>query len=260
MSTRATSARRLQRARRIQRRALLVAWHRRIGLTAAAVVLVLAVTGIALNHTDGLGLDERYVRAPWLLGWYGIEAPEDAQHWSVAGGGVTRLGDRLYAGVRPVDTDVERVVGAVALAELTLVAVDGDVLALTGTGERVERLGREDGVPAGIERIGVGELGRVYVQAAHGLYRADAELLGWTPADGEGDGVRWSAPVAPDSALLEPLRQEYLASILTLERVLLDIHSGRVLGPVGPWLMDAAAILLLVLALTGIWMWTAWRG
>ena len=53
--------------------------------------------------------------------------------------------------------------------------------------------------------------------------------------------------------------KDYLANILTLERVLLDLHSGRIMGAVGPWIMDAAAILLLVLALTGIWMWTALR-
>ena len=60
-------------ARRLRRRNTLTIWHRRLGLTAALFVLLLATTGLALNHTDGLRLDERYVGAGWLLRWYGIE-------------------------------------------------------------------------------------------------------------------------------------------------------------------------------------------
>jgi hypothetical protein len=253
MSVRASTA------RRIQRRALLATWHRRLGLTAAAVVLVLAVTGIALNHTDALGLDERYVWAPWLLSWYGIEAPAEAESCDAGGTRVTRLGDRLYFGRRLVEHDVGSFTGAVPMEGLTVVAVDGDLLILTADGDRVERLGRADGAPAGISGLGLDAAGRVLVRAAHGLYRADPGLLGWTHAEAEETAVGWASLNPPDESLLAALRQDYLANILTLERVLLDIHSGRVLGPAGPWLMDAAAILLLVLALTGIWMWTALR-
>jgi hypothetical protein len=253
MSVRASTA------RRIRRRALLATWHRRLGLTASAVVLILAVTGIALNHTDALGLDERHVRAPWLLSWYGIEAPLDATAFELAEGRVTRLGERLYFAGRAVEQDVGRVAGAVSMDGLVVLAVDGDLLVLTAEGDRVERLGREDGVPAGIVRLGLDAEGQMMVDASHGLYRADPQLLSWGHAAGVPGTIRWAAPAEPDEASLDELRQDYLGNILTLERVLLDLHSGRILGTVGPWVMDAAAILLLVLALTGIWMWTALR-
>jgi hypothetical protein len=253
MSARASTA------RRIRRRALLATWHRRLGLTAAAVVLVLAVTGIALNHTDALGLDQRYVRAPWLLAWYGIEAPAESTAFDLGEGRATRLGERLYFAGRAVEQDVRHVAGAVSAEGLVVLAVDGDLLVLTAAGDRVERLGREDGVPAGIVRLGLDPQGRVLVEASHGLYRADPQLLSWEHADVVPDPIRWAAPAEPDAVSLAELRRDYLANILTLERVLLDLHSGRILGSAGPWLVDAAAILLLVLALTGIWMWTALR-
>jgi hypothetical protein len=135
MSVRASTA------RRIQRRALLATWHRRLGLTAAAVVLVLAVTGVALNHTDALGLDDRYVAAPWLLSWYGIEAPAEAESCDAGERRVTRLGDHLYFGRRLVEQDVGSFTGAVPMEGLTVVAVDGDLLILTADGDRVERPG-----------------------------------------------------------------------------------------------------------------------
>ena len=90
---------------------------------------------------------------------------------------------------------------------------------------------------------------RVVLDAGDGVYRADSQLLAWERVNGESAGLRWSAPAAADPALLSDLREDYLANILTLERVILDLHSGRIFGRYGPWLMDAAAILLLVLGM-----------
>lgn len=100
-------------------------WHRRVGLVAAALVVVLALSGVALNHSAVLDLDQRAVTTPLLLEWYGINS-----------------------------------------------------------------------------------------------------------------SGRW----------------------LSLERILLDVHSGRIFGHYGPWLMDGAALMLLILAATGIIGWLRGRG
>ena len=42
---------------------------------------------------------------------------------------------------------------------------------------------------------------------------------------------------------------------LPVERVLLDLHSGRIFGKPGVYVVDAAAILFLVLAASGVWLW-----
>ncbi len=39
---------------------------------------------------------------------------------------------------------------------------------------------------------------------------------------------------------------------LPLERVVLDLHSGRLFGWLGPYVMDAAALGLLIVAITGL--------
>ncbi|HED18424.1 MAG TPA: PepSY domain-containing protein, partial [Gammaproteobacteria bacterium] len=49
-------------------------WHRYMGVGAAAFMLVIAVTGVLLNHTEGLQLDSRHVQSNWILDWYGIQA------------------------------------------------------------------------------------------------------------------------------------------------------------------------------------------
>src|SRR2546430_9805712 len=53
---------------------LLRRWHARIGFSALLFFLILAVTGLALNHGQSLGLDGRFVHAEWLARWYGIKS------------------------------------------------------------------------------------------------------------------------------------------------------------------------------------------
>lgn len=43
--------------------------------------------------------------------------------------------------------------------------------------------------------------------------------------------------------------------IITLERVVIDIHSGRFFGVPGPYFMDLAAASMLFLVITGLTMW-----
>src|SRR5947199_9342795 len=58
---------------------LLRRWHARIGFAAMLFFLILAVSGLALNHGQGLGLDGRFVHAEWLARWYGIKSDPPRQ-------------------------------------------------------------------------------------------------------------------------------------------------------------------------------------
>ena len=50
-------------------------WHRRAGLAAALIIVLVTATGIFLNHSSGLSLAQRFVEQPWLLSFYGIPEP-----------------------------------------------------------------------------------------------------------------------------------------------------------------------------------------
>src|SRR3981189_1264921 len=52
---------------------LLRRWQPSIGFTAMLFFLILAVTGLALNHGQALELDARAVNAGWWARWYGIK-------------------------------------------------------------------------------------------------------------------------------------------------------------------------------------------
>jgi uncharacterized iron-regulated membrane protein len=58
----------------------------------------------------------------------------------------------------------------------------------------------------------------------------------------------------PGAQKAEVLRR-YSGRGLPLSRVLLDLHTGRVFGKIGVWLMALASIFLLALSLSGLVMW-----
>lgn len=48
---------------------------------------------------------------------------------------------------------------------------------------------------------------------------------------------------------------DYAGEILTMDRIILDLHTGRFFGEAGVWVMDIAAIAFIILSITGIVMW-----
>lgn len=231
-------------------------WHRTLGLCAAIFVVTLAVTGVLLNHTEEIGLDSRHVRADWLLDWYGIVPPATPISYPVNNHWISQLGARVYYDGREISNDAGHLVGAVRLPEMLVVAVEGHLILLTPGGEHIETMGGSEGVPAGMRAVGVNN-GNLAVRAAHGDYLADADLLKWKELPHV--DATWAAPVPLPQALHQRLLSDYRGKGLPVERVILDLHSGRIVGAWGPWIMDAAAGVLIFLAATGCWMWLRQR-
>lgn len=242
------------RHKRFKLRSLYV-WHRYMGLSAALLVLIIAVTGVLLNHTEDFNFDSRFVQAEPILDWYGIEPPEQLKSFAAGEQRVVLLGEQLYLDQQLIPGDFHALLGATLLDGMLVVAADGDLLLLTRDGELIERLQAEDGVPASIEQLAVGSGNLLLARTAAGIYQSDSGLLTWTQWDGDATRVQWIRPTTPEPALTTALQQGYRAQILPLERLLLDLHSGRLFGRFGVWLFDAAAVLLILLALSGTLIW-----
>lgn len=48
----------------------LLKWHARIGVWIATFLLIVILTGIALNHQDALGIHNASTSSDWVLDWY----------------------------------------------------------------------------------------------------------------------------------------------------------------------------------------------
>lgn len=228
-------------------------WHRTAGLAVAVFVLLLAVSGVMLNHADALGLRQSHVASDWLLDWYGIEPPAPPTAFAAGTHWVTRIGERIYLDRREIADSANALIGALMHQDDIVVALDDRLLILSDAGETIEILGGAEGVPAGMRAIGTGAGGQIVIDAAHGQYRADLETPAWT--EGESAEATWAAPAPAPGDLIADLLKAYRGSGLSSERVLLDLHSGRLFGSIGAWIVDLAGLLFLFLAASGAWMW-----
>ena len=91
--------------------------HRSIGAGAAIFVFFMVLTGLVFNHSNGLGLDQRHVSQPFLLGWYGLGKPDKIQSYAVGDEWLSFAGSQLYLNDKSVAT-ISDGVGAVSVDEL----------------------------------------------------------------------------------------------------------------------------------------------
>lgn len=235
-------------------------WHRRVGLLALALVIILAITGIMLNHTERFKLDETYVDNSSLLGWYGIE-PEDKpisfritrDHDSHT---ISAWQHQLFFDDTAVTTLQQSMHGAIAAEQFIVIALDNEIILLSYEGEFIERVSTSISF-SNIQRLGI-KYKRPVIETSEPLYyMADEHILDWDVIINE--DIEWAHQYDLTEDEYEQLLIAYRGSGLKLERVILDLHSGRIFGQYGIYLMDAAAIALLWLSFSGLWVWNSRR-
>ena len=88
-------------------------------------------------------------------------------------------------------------------------------------------------------------------------YTLDPDSLEIVPVDGVRNEVSTLVPV-PQS-ISESIQEQFRVKDLTWERFILDVHAGRWFGGWGWVLMDLGGLLLLLLAISGVVMYTLRR-
>ncbi len=229
-------------------------WHRYLGLLVAAFAFVLSITGIMLNHTEALLLDSRHIKHALLLRLYGIEFPDERVSFQAGDHWVSQIADHIYFDHTHLTSSESPICGAVDVGDFVAVATADSVVLTTHDGEVVEILGPAAGVPSGLMRVGKSSGGALVVAAANGgAFIADVDIIAWSPY--AGSDVAWATSNAPPAILVEQIRDQYLGQGLPLERVILDIHSGRILGKWGVIFFDLIAGVLIVLGFSGIYIY-----
>ena len=205
--------------------------HRLLGLTAAAGLIWLSLSGLFLVYGDALQLARRPLPA-WLTGMYGVDAGATRL---TAGKHVLAFDGRWQFDGRPL---------AVALhapsiflqgpAGLYYAVADDGVAMLMDDGTLVESLPAASFGTARLTRAG-GDAGQVCAGDA-GL-RCTLDGAEWRPSAA---GLPALAPVAA------------AAEAPSMERLLLDLHAGRFLGPARTAVWTLFSVALLFLAWSGL--------
>jgi hypothetical protein len=224
-------------------------WHKTIGLLAAVFFIYLALTGLFLNHSEALDPESTPVSAPWLMAWYGLKTavPDNGFH---LGGSLFAASDTAWAWAgKSLKPGHGTVVGAVVAGEQLWIATSSEIALFRADGKLIDRIERELLPAYPLRHLGVRD-GRPTVDTPRGVFATT-------------DGVTWvTAPPAQAWSHAQPLSDAEKAALaplfapsLSLERIVADLHSGRIFGRYGVLVTDALAASLLLLVASGAWMY-----
>lgn len=231
----------------------LINWHRTIGFIATIFIVVLVISGLALNHTGELKLDEIYIENDLVLDWYGI-APQKAPVSYRAGRHlVTQIDQRVYLDDVEITGNSESLMGAVGSADFIVLAFTHSIHLITQEGELIEKVTGLQGLPGEIQGLGLGPGGEIIIRSGGVVFYSDPGMQAWSP-DKETAGF-WSVNEKPAVPMEKKLIRMYRGKGLSLEKLLGDVHSGRILGRLGVFLVDLSGIIFVILSITGWWVW-----
>jgi len=228
--------------------------HRSLGAGAAVFVIFMVLSGMIINHSNSLGLDQRHVSQPSLLDWYGLREPESIQSYTAGSNWLSFAGSQLYLDDKYIAT-ISDGVGAVSSGDLVIAAGADELLLLDQDGNMVERLPWEPGNPSPIESIGRTDNELVVVKSGGQLWMTDENFLSWQPTGNLIVNMNWSSSTPTPDSLKQAITQMYRSEGLSMERLLLDLHSGRIFGPAGIFIYDLLALALGFLSISGLILW-----
>jgi hypothetical protein len=222
-------------------------WHRRIGVSAALFLIWIVISGWLLNHTDSLGLAQHQIRSTLLANWYGlkIDAPKEiftnGDHWLTSNDENFIFDNRVFnSKMHPV--------GITQSPTVIAVASENFLMLFSQEGTLVDTLNTVDLPFPHISKIGAG-CGGIAIQD-HTEILASVDGIEWQPCT---ENIVWSAPQPINQSQLDKITP-LLIPTLSVEKLVVDLHTGRFFGRFGPYVVDFIGGCLLLLALSGLWL------
>lgn len=211
------------------RRKAIARWHRRFAIFISLWLIALASSGLLINHAHDWGLD----RQP-LTG--------SLQHWVY---GIEPHGSELCGPLTSEGIACDGVFASLQLPMGSLLLGARDLFLLDDAGQLIEKLSVSQfglsSLQAGL-RVG----SEIYLRDTHKTIQINQDLMDSSSLDTEAIaalmGHDWQVAEGTQNAI-------------TWERFLLDLHAARFLGPLAKVFNDLMAALILVLALSGIWLY-----
>jgi hypothetical protein len=162
---------------------------------------------------------------------------------------ITYLDGSLYLNGNKLDTPPIRFKGAIFFQKSIVIASDISLMIFTLDGILVETI-FDFGISNSIEDIGHTEENLVIIKTTNDITLSSSDFLKWSNYK---LSVNWNQPTPLPREIKEKLLDSFRGKGLPWSRLLLDLHSGRIFGAWGPYIIDISAVALLILILTGIY-------
>ena len=229
--------------------------HRSFGVAASVFVIFMVISGLVINHSNSLGLDQKRTSNSLILDWYGLDKPFGVESYQAGNNWLSKAGSQLFFNDTQI-SGISEMVGAVSSNGVLIVAGQDELLLIDEQGQLIERQAWKSFNNAPIDSIGMQENGLVVLTSASQLWSPDANFITWEKNALSAGSTLWSKPESLPFALKESIVRQYRGEGLSLERILLDLHSGRFFGTFGVLVYDLLAIILGFLAVSGLVLWS----
>ena len=232
----------------MQRLVWWIQWHRRIGAAIAVLVFLLAATGILINHSQQMGWHQAPVYSATLASLYHIPLPAlesgfpAGEHW------VVQQGQQVLLDRQVVAECSGGVQGATLWQDMIAVLCSDALLLLDAQGQLIETV---RGLPESVSALAL-DGGKLVARGATANHVYADDTGAWAATSG---ALQWLPVQALPAELKTELNAHNPVPGLTRERVLLDLHSGRLFGDVGVLVVDIVGVLICLLAFSGALTW-----
>ncbi|MDB4096968.1 PepSY domain-containing protein [Methylophilaceae bacterium] len=226
--------------------------HKFTGIAVCVFLIHLSITGIFLNHTEDLDLDEKYTASPMILALYNISIPNQKESFLVNDIFISRFGDQVFMGNQPIIKNENPITGATLSNQVLFIAFPNEMVLLTQEGELIERISSTAELPENIQKLGVSE-GILYLKTPNQLWQSSDQAQAWELSDSNFND--WSNEVIMPDQQTKQIEMYFSGKGVSLEQFFLDLHNGNIIKGFGKWLLDIIAIFLLLLSISGIWIW-----
>ena len=211
------------------RRKAIARWHRRFAIFISIWLILLAFSGLLINHANDWGLDSRPLAKPLQKWVYGVEMQ----------------GTDLCEPLTQEGIACEQLFARLQLPVGVLLLGVRDLSLLDDSGQLVEKMNvRQFGLAS--LQAALREGSRIYLRGSNKVVLTTPDLLEGKVLDNataaELDGKNWQLAKSG-------------AESISWERFILDIHAARFLGPVATVFNDLMAALILILAISGLWLY-----
>ncbi|WP_068547804.1 PepSY domain-containing protein [Thalassotalea crassostreae] len=225
--------------------------HRKLGIFSALALIFLAVSGIALNHTEAFKLGHINITNQWLLQHYGVKDPIDVEYFSekeffVADSLVFHNHDLLLENQDPV-------IAIAKYSDFHIILSSNKLTLLDETYALVDQITSDDGLPSSITAISINN-DKVILNTSQGYFQNEEHLFTWQNIEAITEPL-WLAPTDVNIDDINNAKTIYKSQFLSLERIILDAHSGRIFGDYMVLFMDLIAIAIIILSLSGLYIW-----
>jgi hypothetical protein len=226
--------------------------HRLTGLFVCLFLIHLAITGMLLNHSEDLNLDESYLSGRWLLGQYNLSVPEAEEVFVIDDLVISKYGPQVFLGATPVFKSNNPILGVIKNNGIIILAFQDRLVLLTLNGILIEKMGQEVGVPPFINKIGILK-DNIYINANDQLWKGNYSMENWSLT--KNTDINWSQQRKMPEKSQKVLKQYFTGQGVSLEQFILDLHNGKIIRYFGKELLDIVGLLLLILSVSGFWIW-----